>query len=541
MLELREVSYRYPGGELASVKPTSLSLPQGQIVLLTGPTGCGKSTLLRIAAGLLQRHGRGEYAGHVRVAGRDPARVPPSERVGLLGFVSQEPSDQIVASTIGDEIAFGLESAGWSSQEIRRRVHQQLETFELPIEPLRSALALSGGQRQRLVTAAALAARPSLLLLDEPISQLDPAAALRLLSLLREVADAGVTILLVEHRIETCLPFVDRVLLMDDGAIVNDSLKDEVDLRALQSMGLQLPTLRLLKERFTSLDQAAQQLARNPTRQEGSVRASSTVRQDRQDKSETDRAPILQVEITDFQHQYPESDHLDLGPIDLALYRGERVALLGGNGAGKSTLLAAIAGDLSLSGRSVFGRVVDVPQDPDLTLFCSTVWDELTYGPREAQLDSPEEEDSRAQDAAIKLSIEDLLDRAPQSLSRGQRLRCAVAAALSCRPDILLLDEPTSGQDTAQVERMMAGLKEAGHNQRLLIFATHDVDLALRHATRVIILDKGRVTADETPSNVLSLIAEDSSLVLPPLAAWCREHGLIYQSIDALLQTREGS
>jgi energy-coupling factor transporter ATP-binding protein EcfA2 len=541
MLELQGVSYRYPGSQLASVKPTTLSLPKGQIALLTGPTGCGKSTLLRVAAGLLQRHGRGEHLGHVRVDGKNPAKVPPSERVGLLGFVSQEPSDQIVASTIGDEIAFGLESAGWSSQEIRRRVHHQLESFELPTEPLRSALALSGGQRQRLVTAAALAARPSLLLLDEPISQLDPAAALRLLALLREVADTGVTILLVEHRIETCLPFIDRVLVMNDGEIVHDALEDEVDLKALQSLGLQVPALRLIKERFSTLRDAAKELRQSPTSIGTSSRPMSVDGPALQSRVKPDDAPTVRVQLTEFQHRYSESDDLALGPLDLHLHRGERVALLGGNGAGKSTLLAAIAGDLGSSGRSVFGRVVDVPQDPDLTLFCPTVLEELTYGPREAQLNSPEEEKRRAHDAAVKLSIADLLDRPPQSLSRGQRLRCAVAAALSCRPDVLLLDEPTSGQDTAQVERMMAGLSDGGHDQRLLVFATHDVELALRHADRVIILEAGRITADGAPNSVLPLIHKSTSLVLPPLAAWCREEGLPFRSLDDLLQPRETS
>ena len=149
MLELRGASYRYPRSRRAAVGPLDLKVPEGQLVLLTGPTGCGKSTLLRIAAGLVQRHGRGEFAGHVRIAGKNPAKVPPSERVGLLGFVSQEPSDQIVAATLGDEIAFGLESAGWESLAIRRRVHEQLEGSDLPRDPLRPALALSGGQRQR--------------------------------------------------------------------------------------------------------------------------------------------------------------------------------------------------------------------------------------------------------------------------------------------------------------------------------------------------------------------------------------------------------
>jgi len=214
------------------------------------------------------------------------------------------------------------------------------------------------------------------------------------------------------------------------------------------------------------------------------------------------------------------------------------VALLGGNGAGKSTLLAALAGDLGEEATARSGAAVDVPQDPDLALFCPTVFDELAYGPREqGEADGPVGE--RVDGAAGLLSIGDLLDRPPQALSRGQRLRCAVAAALSCRPEILLLDEPTSGQDAEQVEQMMRGIGQDLGPDRLLVFATHDVDLALRHATRILVLEEGRIVLDGAPAIVLSKLDEGGDLVLPPLASWCRDEGLSYASARALAQQLE--
>lgn len=525
MLRLDAVSYRYPGDRTTTVGPIDLEVPGGQLVLLTGPTGCGKSTLLRLAGGLLQRHGRGEFAGRVRIGEANPAQVAPSERVGLLGFVSQEPSDQIVAASIGDEIAFGLESAGWSSEAIQARIQEQLEIFDLPRNPLRAALALSGGQRQRLVVAAALAAQAPLLLLDEPLSQLDPVAALRLLGLLRKVADDGVTVLMVEHRVETCLPFCDRILVMDRGKVCLDRAGKDLPLEPLRQRGLAVPNLRDLEERSgLSLGELGLKL--------GSSTAEPTA------PADPSEVRPRTVRLENLEYSYPRSSEPALRDITLSLYRGERVALLGGNGAGKSTLLAAIAGELGGSARSSIGRVVDVPQDPDLTLFCPTVADEIAYGPREQRL--PETElIERVRTTADRLSIGDLLARPPQSLSRGQRLRCAVAAALSCQPDILLLDEPTSGQDADQVERMMAGLSEEGGDQRLLVFATHNVDLALRHATRVLVLEAGRIVADGPPGRVLSELDHGGALVLPPLATWCRDQGLAYGSVDDLLARGE--
>ncbi|MFT5685904.1 MAG: energy-coupling factor transporter ATP-binding protein EcfA2, partial [Myxococcota bacterium] len=222
------------------------------------------------------------------------------------------------------------------------------------------------------------------------------------------------------------------------------------------------------------------------------------------------------------RHRYEGTEIDALAGVDLTLCAGERVALLGGNGAGKSTLLGLLSG--RIEGGPDLPGTVTVPQDPDLALFCPTVAAELAYGPREAGLSGTDLE-TRVAQAADALSITDLLDRAPQSLSRGQRLRCAVAAALSCRPGILLLDEPTSGQDHDQIERMMIALR-AGLSDGVLLFATHDVDLALRHATRVIVLHDGRKIADASPAEALADLPADVPVILPPLAALCTSRGI---------------
>lgn len=517
-LLLDNVCYRYPSAPTWTVQDITVSVAPGEVVLLTGPTGCGKSTLLRLIAGLLQRHGQGDFSGMVSVDGVDPASVSPAARVVLSGFVSQEPGDQLVSGTAGDELAFAMESACQPSASIEAAIPELLQTVGLTIEPGRSCAALSGGQTQRLVTGAALSAGAGLLLLDEPLAQLDPGGAAALLDRLAVLARSGMAIVMVEHRLEAALRVATRLVIMDDGRLLTDTPASALAagtplLAQVRQLGLTVPGMLDLADRIAPHlpEQTRFHAAAPPVALPG--------------------ASVLSAR--GLRYRYGDAECDALAGVDLSLRTGERVALLGGNGAGKSTLLGLLSGRLESD--VVLPGAVTVPQDPDLALFCPTVAAELAYGPREAGL-SGEALEARVAEAAAALSVTALLDRAPQSLSRGQRLRCAVAAALSCRPEVLLLDEPTSGQDHDQIERMMCALRE-GLADGVLLFATHDIDLALRHATRVLILHEGSTIADASPAVALADLPAEVPITLPPLAAFCRSRGLPPVTAEALAAT----
>ena len=498
MLQMTAAGYRFPSCVEPSVLGVDLCVGPGEFVLLTGPTGSGKSTLLRLAGGLLQRHGSGEVLGSVRLGGDDPAVLRPAERCVRVGFVNQSPRRQVVTGRVGDEVAFALESAGWEPERARSRVLEMLELVGLPLDLERSTDALSGGETQRLMVAAALAGGASLLLLDEPLAHLDPRGARDLVSLLARLADGGVAVVVVEHRLPQLLNVVSRVVVMDQGQVVSDRPSQELDYALIRRLGLRLPK-ELAVEDF--------------------------VDGEAQDGAESGQSSLVLASFDGVSFRYPGGSTLALSEIRASVRSGDRIAILGENGAGKSTLLGCLSGAHRVASVSVPGRCVRVPQDPDLALFCETVRAELSYGPSEARSTGAAAA-ALVDTAASAMSIVDLLSAAPHSLSRGQRLRVAVGAALSCRPDILLLDEPTAGQDHDQVERMMAALRsEAGPGA--LLFATHDIDLALRHATRIWVLDGGLLVVDDVPreaaEQVLALLGP-GALAAPADSASSSEH-----------------
>jgi len=517
-LRFDALEYRYAGAAEPALRGVSCEIGPGERVLLTGPSGCGKSTLLRVAAGLLQQFGAGSLGGAVRVFGRDPALAPPSERASMAALVSQDPGDQIVAGTVADEVAFAPESAGWLPDRIEARIGEMLRLVELEVDLEHSPRALSGGQQQRLVVAASLAVGAPVLLMDEPLAQLDPAGARRLLARLDALAAEGTAVLLVEHRLEPCLGWCDRVWWMEEGRVRFDGPPEEVAAADLRAGGLLVPELleveEILQRRGRSLRERGIDPLR-PVAARNRPRPTSPLA-----PVPTPGPQVLRGRDLTFSWGATPA----LRDVSVTVCAGERVAVLGANGAGKSTLLAALAGYVDAGSVEREGLVIGIPQDPDLSLFSESVREELAYGPEEAGLD-PAEVAQRVDGIARDLSLFDLLDRPPQALSRGQRLRVAVGAALACQPRALLLDEPTAGQDHARLEAMLRSLRER-MGGTALVFATHDLRLALRHATRVVVLHRGRVVADAVPEAVLAALPEDVPLVLPPLPALCVQMGL---------------
>jgi energy-coupling factor transporter ATP-binding protein EcfA2 len=486
VVEVVDFGYTFPGRAEPSVCDVSFALAAGSWTVVAGPTGSGKSTLLRALAGLIPHTARGTMTGGVYWLGRDTRDWSISEAAGEVGLVLQSPDDQICTTTVEGELAFGLENLNLPVDEIRRRIEATAARFGLDALLRKPTTQLSAGWKQRLVLAAIEAMGPRILICDEPLSRLDPRAAETLLGELRRLRAAGMTIVTAEHRLEHLLPDADRVLVFDQGRLVDDLDPRDVarTTTSLRSHGLVLPTTAVSKEPRPSL-------AISPP------------------------PPVVAAQGLSFS--YPKGTPI-WREVAFEIARGERIALLGPNGAGKSTLMAVLAGLLRpTAGRVEWGSRGDskqnvppstvlVPQRAELTLVNRTVAEELAYGPRQSGLD-PTEIAERVQATAERFALANLLAEPPHALSQGQRVRTAIAAAAATSPRLLMLDEPTTGQDGAMIGRMMDVLSECVGREdepAALLFSTHDLATAVRYADRVFVVAEGKLLAACAPRELLN-------------------------------------
>jgi energy-coupling factor transporter ATP-binding protein EcfA2 len=555
-LEVVELSYTFAGRQVPTLANISFKVEPGTSTLLVGRTGSGKSTLLRALAGLIPNHTAGAMRGSVRLFGADTRGATPAELATRVGLVLQSPDDQIVSTKVAAEVAFGLENLTLPPAEIGPQISEALERAGLAGMEQSPTSQLSGGQKQRLALASVLAMRPRLLLLDEPLSQLDACGAMDLLDQLRRLRQDGLAIVLTEHRLAETLPLVERVLVLNEGRLTADVLaRDEEHLaEAISAAGLVLPEVAQLSSTLgfgpiMSADRLVERVA-DGGRVLALTQGADQAEVEHAAPRQRDGPALLRVDQLEFRYRGATASAL--AEVNFELRAGDRVALVGPNGCGKSTLLAVLARLLKPSQGSVHLPTVDgrvavglVVQNPDLTLFCDTVRDELAFGPRQCRL----EEDAIARQvatAASRLDIADLLDEPPLALSQGQRLRIAVAAVLALQPRVLLLDEPTTGQDQPQVARVLQAVtgmgeismpirehlgvatQSVGESAGGLLFATHDLSCVARYADRVLVLVAGRLVADCSPRELLDddRLWSEAQLRLPPLFDVRRRLGL---------------
>jgi energy-coupling factor transporter ATP-binding protein EcfA2 len=515
IIQLRSVTYTYPNRRIPALHAVNLDVKEGEFVLVTGPSGSGKSTMLRTLNGLVPHFSGGEISGDIVVKGVNVIEAGPQVLSNHVGFVAQNPEAQTILETVEPEIAFALENAAVPRVEMHKRVQDVLDYLDLI--PLRSRpiISLSGGERQRVAIACALALQPDILVLDEPTSQLDPQAAAELLKMLQDLnRDLGLTIVLAEHRLERTLPFVDSLAYFEDGRLVShDSVR-----RALVHIPQVPPLIELARNLKwepapLTISEAAEYL---PEKRDWDIMEPATAEIDSSDET------ILQVE--GLRYSYNQKV-LALDGIDFQLHKGEILAVMGANGSGKSTLLRCIigllqplSGDVLLKGRSVLGqetvdltrRIAYLPQYPDDLLFAETVRQELEITLDNHEIYAPDRVDTTLQ----KLSLAPFADYYPRDLSTGQRQRTALGAITVAQPDILLLDEPTRGQDgliKSQLLKIWQRWKSEGMG---LIIVSHDVELVAQLADRVMILADGKIEAVGSAESVLS----DSSLFAPQIA-----------------------
>ncbi|WP_197367561.1 ABC transporter ATP-binding protein, partial [Streptomyces clavuligerus] len=545
MIRFEEVSVRYDGAPGPALSGLDLTVPEGELVLLVGPSGVGKSTLLGTVSGLVPHFTGGTLRGRVTVDGRDTRTHRPRELADVVGTVGQDPLAHFVTDTVEDELAYGMESLGLAPAAMRRRVEETLDLLGLAELRDRSIATLSGGQRQRVAIGSVLTPHPRVLVLDEPTSALDPGAAEEVLAVLqRLVHDLGTTVLLAEHRLERVVHYADRVILLPgrgeapvlgtpaEVMAVSPVRPPVVDLGRLAGWDPLPLTVRDARRRSGELrDRLPERPVPSPGRdtavpgapeaqeapeaapERGRARRPSRfgrVRPGRRapDAGEPSSATAVVTGLTVRRGRVEA-----LRGVGLAFAPGETVALMGRNGAGKSTLLSALVGLVEPASGTVrtggltphrtrpaelIRRVGLVPQEPRDLLYAETVAAEC----------SAADEDAGAAPGSCRALVSELLpgldDSAhPRDLSEGQRLALALAVVLTARPPLLLLDEPTRGLDYAAKARLVKVLRELAAAGHTVVLATHDVELAAELAHRVVILAEGEVLADGPTAEVV--------------------------------------
>jgi energy-coupling factor transporter ATP-binding protein EcfA2 len=500
MIRVEGLSFSYAGAAQPVLRDVSLAVDAGELVLVAGPSGGGKSTLLRCLNGLVPHFHGGNFAGRVVIDGRDTREHQPRDLADAIGMVFQDPESQMVAETVEDEIAFGMENLGVGPQAMRKRMEEALDL--LRVTPLRRRRldTLSGGELQRVAIASVLTMQPRALLLDEPTSQLDPQAAEELLTTLQRLNDdLGLTVIIAEHRLERVVQYADRVLyLAGDGSV--RSLEPREATTALGGP----PVARLGR----ALDWSPVPLSvREGRRFVADVRDLPAPPKANGARSGSEASVV----VRDLRVAY---GHIEaLRGVSFEARAGEVLALMGRNGAGKTTLLRALIGlqraDEGLAivlGRDVAGRetselareIALVPQQASDVLYRETVEaeiaDALSGTRRVGSLD----------ETLAEWGLTELRARHPIDLSAGERQRAALAVMLAGKPRLILLDEPTRGMDYETKERLVENLRRRCREGATVIVASHDVELAGRCADRVLLLAEGEVVVEGPARAVLT-------------------------------------
>lgn len=473
MIEIQDLTVSY--GDIAALNDINLKVSSGECVLITGPSGCGKSTLARTLAGLIPHAIPARVQGQVTVAGMQVTRYPVAEVSRRVGIVFQNPRTQLFHLRVDNEVAFGLRNLGLPEDEIKDQISWALAAVGLSGFEDRKPFELSGGEKQRLAIAATLAMRPEVLVLDEPTASLDVLGTTQVMDAIRNLnASLGITIIIIEHRLAEAARMADRVLLMHLGKVIEDGKPEEIlsNRDLMRRLGLR----RLVEEDATPWQDLI--LPYDPQPQA--------------------LTPSLSIRGLNVGY----NGHTIIHDVDLDLYPGEFTGLVGDNGAGKSTLALAAAGLVRPESgelrygdkrRALGGKDVALLfQDPVDQLLTDSVDEEIAFSPCNYRVFDKE----RHEEILNQMGLSALHQRRPTALSAGQQQRTALGSLLALRPSLIILDEPTLGQDWGNLERLMSFLVKLSQRGSTILLITHDYKLIHRYAQRVILLESGRIKLD---------------------------------------------
>ena len=546
LLQIQDLSFKPLSAEDNILNKVNLEINKGDFVLLLGPSGSGKSMLTRCLNGLIPHLEEGTFEGAVIVNGKNTVEHQIHEFATTLGMVFQNPDDQILSLKVVDEIAWGVENQGLPHKEIVQRVDEFLEMMEIEFLRERLTFAISGGQKQRVSIASNLAMLQDILVLDDPTTDLDPVGKHEVIKTLKRLnQEMEQTLIVIENDLDDLMEIATRLVVMNDsGGIAFDGVPevilsqhyDElVELgvnmpqhiqiaRACASNGFKTEKFPVSKDRaFLTLKNFVDGFDELPPRSSPETKPKGD-------------APV--VEIRNLEFAYDPREPVLRG-IDLDIHKGELVALIGANGSGKSTLVMNLIGLLQPDSGSIIIDGMDtrkskvsnlarnigyVFQNPDHQLFANSVAEEVGFSLKVKNV--PDDEIQRRVSESLGIvNLLELSDRHPFSLSRGQRQQLAVATALVQKPPLVILDEPTTGQDRRTLSGLLSTMADLNKKGNTTIIVTHDMDVVAAYASRVIVMSQGQIVVDGPPEDIFFnnyTALQDLELLPPTVTEYCR-------------------
>ncbi|KAA8434488.1 ABC transporter ATP-binding protein [Weissella sagaensis] len=546
-IKMSDVTFKYDSQSEPTLHHINLNIEQGERVLLSGPSGSGKTTLGQLLNGLIPHAYQGEITGDITINGHNIKDMSIFERSFDIGTVLQDTDTQFVGLTVAEDVAFALENDNVTHNELFSKVQQWAKIMELE-ELLRVApQALSGGQKQRVAMAGVLIDDSPILLFDEPLASLDPASGHRMLALLDELQEKyHLTVIMIEHRLEDVLQHrLDRVVVLDRGVVTFDGTPDEIlKTQALAQYGLAMPGyLQLLKLAGVSFDGLVN--ITNPAQITGpDVYDKLQILENSISRQNQTGSPTAESILTIQQLTFKYGKQSLFENIDVTLYEGELVALVGKNGSGKSTLSKLIAGFIKptagtmtlagvgdLSGLPIKARadyIGYVSQNPNEMITQSIIYDEVASGLRLRGM-SEEELKPRVYELLKLAGLYGMREWPITVLSYGQKKRLTIIAVLALAPKILILDEPTAGQDYANAQAIMSFVKHLNKQFNTTVMViTHDMSLMLSTTDRALVLVDGQLLADLTPASLLNdpHLVEQADLSITTVYELAQQYGL---------------
>jgi energy-coupling factor transport system ATP-binding protein len=557
IIHIEHLSYTYPS-ETKALDDISLDVYPGEYLAIVGANGAGKTTLCMFLNGIIPNVLGGRLAGHVRVCGMDTFEHHVYDIAQHVGLVLQDPESQLFSADVRSEIAFAAENRAIPREEIISRMSEVLKIVRLEELSNRLSDELSGGQKQRLAIAANLIVRPEILVADEPTSQLDPIGKEEVFATLATLnKESGMAVVIASHDVDEIVRYADRVIVLDHGKIILEGKPDQVfrEVQTLDEIYVHVPDLARLSKILHINDGHPLSLAVPEASRQikewlcpGMGTGSPVL------KTPALMKPVLpiytpaakySVEVKDITYAYPGTDAPAIKNINFSIPEGQFVGIIGQNGAGKTTIMKCLVGlskpsegEVLINGKKLVGQKVGeiatqiglILQNPDTQLFCMSVEEEIRFGLQNLHLD-PAEIDRRTEDALRITGLTEHRELYPFKLGLGDRRKVAVASIVAMQPQVLIFDEPLTGQDYKgryELTNLAADLHASGHT---VIMISHDMELVAKYTQRTLVMGKGQLLLDAPTNQVFDHIdVLRDTFIEPPeiilLAQSLRECGL---------------